>query len=255
VILQALLPLCFAALVLVACSEDGGEPERSQTGTASAGDGGEAVKVRTVPEQGPLSAGRYSTGERFEPSFSFELGEGWIVLRSSEPQSLKLGYVAPGQEVAQGKRLRFLSVREVLEPRERCGDVLFESNPAPDDLVAWLQRRPYVSTEKPEPVDVGGIPGKQLEADVEVPEGYRDAEGGGCAVPCIPLLRLGSGSVSHITEKGKDRFIILEDVQGETVIIVVSAPADKFEEFLPKAQKALDTVEWGARRSTQALFT
>jgi hypothetical protein len=64
-------------------------------------------------------------------------------------------------------------------------------------------------------------------------------------VPCIPLFRLGGGSVSHITEKGKDRFIILEDVQGEAVIIIVSAPVDTFEEFLSKAQKALDPVAWG----------
>ncbi len=245
-ILKAILPLCFAALVLVACSEDGGESDRSQTGTASRGDGGEAVKVRTVPEDGTLPAGRYSAGKRFEPSFSFELGEGWLVLRPSDPQSLKLGYTAPGQEVAQGKGLRFLNVREVFEPRERDGDVLFEAKPVPDDLVAWLQRHPYVSTEGPEQVVVGGIPGEQLEADVDVPEGYRDVEGGGCAVPCIPLLRLGGDSVTHITEKGKDRFIILEDVQGEMVIIIVSAPAGKLEEFLPEAQKVLDTVEWEA---------
>ena len=242
--LRATLLLCFAALVLVACSEDGGESDRSQSGAASAEDNARAAKVRTVPEEGTLSAGTYSTGERFEPSFSFELGEGWLVLRPSEPRSLKLGYVAPGQEVAQGKGLRFLNVREVVEARERNGDVLFEANSAPDDLVAWLQRHPYLSTEGSEPVDVGGIPGKQLGVDVEVPEGYRDAEGGGCAVPCIPLFRLGSGSVTHMTEKGKDRLIILEDVQGEKVIIIVSAPTDKIEEFLPKAQKALDTVEW-----------
>jgi hypothetical protein len=34
------------------------------------------------------------------------------------------------------------------------------------------------------------------------------------------------------------------DVGGETVVIDVAAPADKFDEFLPKAQKVLDSVEW-----------
>ena len=117
-ILKAILPLCLAALVLFACSEDGGESDRSQTGTASGGESTGTAKVRTQPEDGNLSAGRYSTSERFEPSFSFELGEGWLVLRPSEPQSLKLGYVAPGQEVAQGKGLRFLNVREVFGARD-----------------------------------------------------------------------------------------------------------------------------------------
>jgi len=43
----------------------------------------------------------------------------------------------------------------------------------------------------------------------------------------------------------KDRFIIL-DVKGETVIIHVSAASaeNAFDEFLPKARKVLDTVEW-----------
>ena len=34
------------------------------------------------------------------------------------------------------------------------------------------------------------------------------------------------------------------DVGGETVLIDVFAPADSFDEFLPKAQKVLDSVEW-----------
>jgi hypothetical protein len=34
------------------------------------------------------------------------------------------------------------------------------------------------------------------------------------------------------------------DVQGQTVLIDVAAPEEKFDEFLPKAQKVLDTVEW-----------
>ncbi len=109
-ILNAILPLRLAALVLGACSEDGGESDQSQTGTGSRGDGAGTAKVRTVPEYGNLPTGRYSTGERFEPSVSFELGEGWLGLRPSEPSSLKVGYSAPGQEVAQGERLRFLNV-------------------------------------------------------------------------------------------------------------------------------------------------
>jgi hypothetical protein len=243
-ILKAVLTLCLAALALGACSGDAGGPDRGQTGPPPGGDAGETAKVRTLPEDGALSAGRYSTGGRFEPSFSFELGEGWLVLPTSGPGSLKLGYVAPGQEVAQGKALRFLNVGEVFEPRKQGGDAVFEAKPVPDDLVAWLQRHPYVGTENPEPVSIGGISGKRLGADVDVPEGYRDVREGGCAVPCIPLLRVGSGSVTHITERGKDSLIVLKGVQGETVVAIISAPADKFDEFLPDAQKVLRNVEW-----------
>jgi hypothetical protein len=243
-VLKRILPLCLAALVLLACSRDDDESDHKQTGTGSAGDGAVTAKVRTLPQEGALPAGRYSTGESFEPSFSFELGEGWLVLRTSGTRSLKLGYAAPGQEVAQGKGLRFLDVREVFEPRERGGGVLFEAKPAPEDLVAWLLRHPYLGTEEPKPADVGGVPAKRLGADVDVPEGYRSVEGG-CAVPCIPLFRAGSGSVSYLTEKGESRSIVPRDIEGETVAIIVSAPAEKFEEFLPEAQEVLGTVEWG----------
>jgi hypothetical protein len=42
----------------------------------------------------------------------------------------------------------------------------------------------------------------------------------------------------------KIRFIVLEDVKVQTVTIFVEAPASGFEEFLPRAQKLLKTVEW-----------
>jgi hypothetical protein len=45
-------------------------------------------------------------------------------------------------------------------------------------------------------------------------------------------------------EKEKVRFIVLEDVGGERVTIAVEALAVDFEEFLPKAQKVIDTVQW-----------
>jgi hypothetical protein len=118
-ILKVVPSLCFAALVLGACSGAAGETDRSRPGTASGGDAGGMAKARTIPEDGALSSGRYSTGEGFEPSFSFELREGWLMLPASEPGSLRLGYVASGQEVVQGKARRFLNVGKVFEPRKQ----------------------------------------------------------------------------------------------------------------------------------------
>jgi hypothetical protein len=239
-----ILPLCLAAVVLCACSERTDGPDRGHTDAAAVGGAAEAAKARKMPEKGVLAPGSYSTGEEFEPPFSFKLGEGWRVLPASRPYSLGLGYITPGTDVAEGTALRFLNVREVYEAREGDGELSFESKPAPEDLVAWFQRHPYLSTDEPEPLDIGGAAGKRFDAQVNVPEGYRDDHGGACAVPCVPLFRLGGDSVTHITEKGKDRFAVLEDVQGETVVVIVSTPVIKFDEFLPKAQKVLDTVEW-----------
>jgi len=60
-----------------------------------------------------------------------------------------------------------------------------------------------------------------------------------CVEHCVALYPPGISS----TKGFKDRFIIVE-VEGKPVVIDVAAQADKFEDFLPKAQKMLDTVEW-----------
>jgi hypothetical protein len=39
--------------------------------------------------------------------------------------------------------------------------------------------------------------------------------------------------------------IVLEDVEGETVVAVFAVRAAEFDEHAPEAQKVLDTVEWG----------
>lgn len=241
-----MLVLCLTALVLAACSENTEEQRPEETEAASRDGASEAAKARTVPEQGVLAPGRYSTGEKFEPPFSFEVGEGWRVLPGSEPYSLRLGYVTPGREVAEGKALRFLNVREVFEPREEGDRVSFEATPAPEELSGWLGRHPYLSTGDAEPVDVGGAAGERLDAEADVPEGYRSAQKGECPVPCIPLFRLGGESVTHLTEKSKHRIVVLQDAfEDDTVVAIVSAPVAQFDEFLPEGQEVLDTVEWG----------
>jgi hypothetical protein len=246
-ILKVVLMLFFAALVLVACSE---RPDESEGGrdatTGSAGDSRETTeRVRTMAKRGTLSPGRYSTAKTFEPPFFVEVGRGWRVLPAPGPYSLRLGYLAPGREVAEGKALRFLNVQEVFEPAgERSGEPTFEARPAPEELVSWFQRHPYLKVDQPEPAETGGVAGERFEANVDVPEGYRDDHGGGCPLPCVPLFRLGDDSVTHATEKSKDRFIVLENVRGETVVVIVSAPANGFDEFSPRAQEVLDTVKW-----------
>ena len=69
--------------------------------------------------------------------------------------------------------------------------------------------------------------------DSSMPENYpRDLCG---REPCVPLFR---GSTNEFMIVGyviwKARFVIV-DVGGETVLIDVAAPADKFDEVLPKA--------------------
>jgi hypothetical protein len=43
--------------------------------------------------------------------------------------------------------------------------------------------------------------------------------------------------------RGKPRFVVLEDVKGQTVTIVVETSVLGFEDFLPKVQKVVDSVK------------
>jgi hypothetical protein len=62
---------------------------------------------------------------------------------------------------------------------------------------------------------------------------------------CLGLFTVSDRTYDWVVyEKEKLRFIVLEDFGGERVTIVVEAPAEEYEEFLPKAQKVLNTVEW-----------
>jgi hypothetical protein len=60
-------------------------------------------------------------------------------------------------------------------------------------------------------------------------------------VPLWPLL----GGHHWCADEGfTSRTIVLEGIEGETVIIDAWSSSGKFEKVLPEAKEVLDTVEW-----------
>ena len=57
-------------------------------------------------------------------------------------------------------------------------------------------------------------------------------------------IRTYHDKAGKVGARGDVRVIVLEDVQGETVTIGSNSGATEFDEFLPEAQKVLDSVEW-----------
>jgi hypothetical protein len=134
----------------------------------------------------------------------------------------------------------FANVREVYKPtRTGTPDVV----DAPKDLVGWYQHHPYLRTSEPEPVTVGGVKGVQF--DVVVEDTAEDYGGDLCGSNCVDIARLSTGSQLWLGEGYKLRLIVFEDMKGGTVTIGFVSPASDFDEFAPKAQKVIDTVEWG----------
>lgn len=178
--------------------------------------------------------------DKFDPAFRIEAGKGWQ-LSGQTVDVVVDEYVPEGASRFASSRdqLIFTSPLHVFDPSNLSE---LENAPAPenaDKWVSWFQRHPNLDTSEPVPVRVGGASGMRIDVTVtSTPENYsRDY----CEPQssCVPL----SPSVWPIYEETKNRYIIVDE-KGKTVVINVSAPADKFDEFLPKAQEILDTVEW-----------
>ncbi len=201
--------LAFVALAVGAC----GAPEEA--------------KPRPLPDETrELDPGTYRT-EEFQPAFSFEVGEGWTHLPPEKPDYLALDREQIG--------LGFFKVRDVYKPNEGLVE-------APDDLVGWLRRHPYLRTSAPQTVTVGGIEGQRIDVVVgDLPEGHRV---GACGPDCVDLFGLSDGNALGVAKGEKVGWVVLEDVRGDTVVIGFLGPADEFDEHAPEAQKVIDTVQW-----------
>jgi len=180
-----------------------------------------------IPRQGPLPPGEYMTDE-FEPTLSFSVDEDWIISSSEAKHQLILRN--------ESRWLTFANVPEVYDPTDPGLD---EPSPAPENMVAWLQRHPYLDTEKPVPVTVQGAKGLAVDTTVSsVPENYPT----GCSTPCVPLFRL-NRSPFWLQAGYRNRILLLR-VEGKTVAIVLESPAREFDEYLPRAETLLSSVKW-----------
>jgi hypothetical protein len=193
------------------------------------------AKARPLPEDPKaLRPGTYRS-EEFKPSLSFHVGKGW----SSAPlEASDVLVIAQGET----KVIGFVKAQEVYKPTRTGTPNVVD---APEDMVGWFQQHPYLQTDKPEPVTVGGVKGMQFDVVVEdLPEDY-SVVCPGCGVGSgVGIFRLSTGFPVAYGEADKSRLIVLEDVKGETVTLGFSSPATEFDEFAPEAQKVIDTVKW-----------
>jgi hypothetical protein len=196
------------------------------------------AKARPLPEDPKaLRPGTYRL-EEFKPSLSFRVGKGW----SSAPQRPEASDVLT---ITRGQTagITFLNAQEVYKPTRTGTPNVVD---APKDMVGWTQQHPYLQTSNPEPVTVGGVKGVQFEVVLgELPQYYIGTCSSIVGNPnCVDLFRLSTGGQIFVAEGEKVRVIVLEDLKGETVTIGSGSPASEFEEFVPEAQKVLDSVEW-----------
>jgi hypothetical protein len=219
---------------------------------------GAQAQGRKIPEDSSfytkahaIPAGKYITDE-FRPAMSLRLSKGWQTGpdKDSYGHHLETSHNIFLSSFAESgtSYLEFLVVPKVYKV---VSSYEAKAEPAPTDMVSWLQNNPNLDTENPEPVSVGGVKGKQFDAITShIPQGY--ANGGYHSFvqtePCLPLFQVipafPDESTYSIFKDYKVRFIVLDGVKGKTVTISVLAPAVEFDEFLAKAKKVIKTVKW-----------
>ena len=194
--------------------------------------GGGGKGVRPLPEERQeLRPGEYRS-EEFAPALSFRVGEGWT---NAPPETTSLLHIQWQDTGGIG----FLRFQEVYEPTRTGKPNVVE---APEDMLGWFRRHPYLKSTQSEPVTVGGVGGERFDLSFgNPPQGYS----GVCGYDCVDIGRVDQGGPPLAIHEGeKARVIVLEDVEGETVTIASNSPATEFERFVPEAQKVIDTVEW-----------
>jgi hypothetical protein len=193
-----------------------------------------SLQGATIGRFGTIYPGLYATDE-FEPALSFSLSDGsWRLTSRETTDALSMGGPQRGE-------LNFTNPSHVFDPSNLSE---LKEVPAPesaDEWASWLERHPNLDTSTPVPVTVGGAPGMRIDVTYGGAFLPRDVCG---EYACVPLFTFGkSGVRASAHDEAKTRFVIV-DIGSETVVIGVNAVADNFDEFLPKAQKILDSVKW-----------
>ncbi len=215
-------------------------------GGATGGVEHQQAKGRPLPkfDQATLPAGRYHTTE-FEPSFSFRIkGDDWRfegpsgTLGDPEHPDYLFFEKVPEAEIAFFNLRR---VKGVYEPRGPAGDI--EPVSAPDEVVGWFQHHPYLKTSEPKPATVGGVKGVQFDVVLaNLPKNHEGVCGN--TTHCLDIFALSTGGSSEIYYLKKDHYIVLENAKGVPVVIYYTNLKDEFDEFVPVAEKVLQSVEW-----------
>lgn len=230
--------LVAVVLIMGACGGSGDEQSSTPETEAST----ETLDV-TYPD---MAVEGYGFEGVFEPALSFTFRvDKWAV--GDEPDTINFLYITeeertmgPVAATSDPMALTFSNVKEVFDPSKPDEKVPIS---APEDMVAWFQEHPNLEVGEPVPVTVGGVAGTQLDVVVSsVLNDYPED----CPVPCVNAWPRSPQPMSFLFFLGdKGRHIVL-DIEGETVIVSIEAPEEKFDEFLPEAQEVLDTVEWKA---------
>ena len=112
--------------------------------------------------------------------------------------------------------------------------------PWPADIVKWLRQRDDLAAQEPQTVTVGGLEARQIDVVTQ----YAPAAGEPAQLPLIqPEEHLGfGGSVPLVTEETAVWRLIELESGTDTLLILLMAPEDDFENWTVAADEVLETL-------------
>jgi hypothetical protein len=232
--------VALALVLLTACT---GEPRA-----------GETVIRRTTPPiiaspeplseqmQANLTGGAY-VADRFEPPFTFRVGQGWLAyIHRPAFVFLSLGEA----DLSRPKALSFQTLHRVVEPKA-SNLITGKLVRPPQDLAGWLQHHPFLEAGAATVTTVGGMQAIQVDAVVKAtPKRYGGpGEDSGCPAPCVVLWTTEPEGASFVFfVKGERVRFIMMRVGDQEVVITVEAMAGEFDQVVAESDRLLGTVRF-----------
>ena len=233
------LVVAVSALVVAgaACTESDGESDPG--GTQSSSRSSSSETVTPIPEgQSLMDPGSYLA--QTEPAITLTTTTPWYGA-ANVPRFVVLGQL----DHFPYAELYLLNLEQVVQNPGDPGDPWKLRQP-PDDLLGWLVDHAGMEVVgEVGPVEIGGFPGQQ--ADLRVPS---DA---GCAPEhtrpfpeaCLLFFTLpGEPSVFPLAKGMAYRITVLPDVAGETVTLLYTDYAQRFDDRIEPADEVVRSIEF-----------
>jgi hypothetical protein len=153
---------------------------------------------------------------------SISFGPEWHVREDYADEILLVG----GTQASEGVELVFILVKDakIADPANTA------TMPWPDDFVAYLHSNQYLEVGEPMPITVGGVNGVQIDESNKNIGQKRT------------FIGLKSTGWLYLDADQSWRFIILDDVNGQRLLIGTTEAPEGFSVATELAQKVIDSV-------------
>ena len=225
------------ALVVAACSGDDGVSDPG--GTPSGSPSVASETVTPIPEgQSLMDPGSYLA--QTEPNIILTTTTPWYGAANVP------GFVVLGQlDHFPYAELYLLNLEQVVRNPGDPGDPWMLRQP-PDDLLGWLVNHAGMEVVgEVAPVEIGGFPGQQ--ANLRVPSDARCAPEHTRPFPeaCLLFFTLPGEPLVFPFAKGMAyRITVLPDVAGETVTLLYTDYAQRFDDRIEPADEVVRSIEF-----------